>query len=404
MSSVVIQFVKKDGLKRFLGAFAALYGIGYLAYMLMPVLVGSLIEGLGINEDGAGVIATIELVALAVTLLVLAPRMARMPLRRLAFTGAGLAILGSVLATLVVALPLLAASRAVAGIGMGMCIAAANAVIAASESPQRLFASVFSVGQLQAAVLMTVLPVFTARWAHVGGYGFVAVWIALMMCLLIWLPSTRVADIEGAVEEKTSLGLFVLPSVIGMILVGACDGMLWTFTERIAESLGLDSQTVGFVLGGALVCGVLGAAVSALVGERFGVVLPIATGLPILGACYLAVTFASAPPVYITAQLMVLFFFGFTIPYLLGFNGSLDPKGRVMVAASGAMLVGMAIGPAVSGAIIVAAGFKAVGACIVVMIAVCLTLFMCAARGIGNNLLPEAVADEDDERIGCDRE
>ena len=120
--------VKHTRLTRFLGAFAALYGIGYLSYMLMPILVGSLIEGLGINEDGAGVIATTELVALAATLLVLAPRMARMRLRTLAFTGAALAIAGSAVATVVGALPLLAASRAIAGMGMGMCIAAANAV------------------------------------------------------------------------------------------------------------------------------------------------------------------------------------------------------------------------------------------------------------------------------------
>jgi len=387
--------VKRNGLTRFLGAFAALYGIGYLAYMLSPILVGSLIEGLGINEDGAGLIATTELVALAATLLVLAPRMARMRLRTLAFTGAGLAIAGSALATVVVGIPLLAASRAIAGVGMGMCIAAANAVIAASESPQRMFAGVFSVGQLQAAVLMTLLPAFTARWAHVGGYGFLAVWVALMMCMLVWLPRDRVAAVDGSVgEEKASLGVFFLPSVVGMTLIGACDGMLWTFTERIAESLALDAQTIGLVLGGALVCGVLGAAFSAWLGERFGVALPIAIALPILGTCYLAVTFAPTPTVYAVAQLSVLFSFGFVVPYLLGFNGSLDPKGRVMVAASGAMLVGMAVGPAVSGAIIVAAGFKAVGACVVVMIALCLGLFMLATRGVGKNLLPRDAAEE----------
>ncbi len=396
--------MKRTDVTRFLAVFAAMYGIGYLSYMLMPILVGSLISGLGINEDGAGVIATTELVALAATLLVLAPRVARMPLRRLAFTGAGLAIAGSALATLVAAPPMLAASRAIAGVGMGMCIAAANAVIAASESPQRLFASVFSVGQLQAAVLMTVLPVFVARGAHVGGYGFVAVWIALMMGLLVWFPRTRLAEIGDAAVKKAPLGLFVLPSVVGMILVGACDGMLWTFTERIAESLGLDGQTIGFVLGGALVCGVLGAAVSAVVGERFGVVLPIATSLPVLGASYLAVTHAPSPPVYVVAQLLVLFVFGFTIPYLLGFNGSLDPKGRVMVAASGAMLVGMAVGPAASGAVIVTAGFKAVGALIVVMITLCLTLFLLAARGVGSRLLPDDAALLTNQGFEFDRE
>jgi MFS family permease len=331
--------------------------------------------------------------------------MARLRLRTLAFTGAGLAIVGSALATVVVGIPLLAASRALAGVGMGMCIAAANAVIAASESPQRLFAGVFSVGQLQAAVLMPVLPVFTSRWAHVGGYGFVAVWFALMMCMLVWLPRDRAAAVDGSVEqERSSLGVFLLPSVVGMILIGACDGMLWTFTERIAESLALDAQTIGLVLGGALVCGVLGAAFSAWLGERFGVALPIAIALPILGACYLAVTFAPTPMMYAAAQLSVLLSFGFVVPYLLGFNGSLDTRGRVMVAASGAMLVGMAVGPAVSGAIIVAAGFKAVGACVVVMIGLCLTLFMLAVRGVGSNLLPDDAAEAMDEISEFDRE
>ena len=53
-----------------LSSFATIYGIGYLSYMLMPLQIGALIESLALNEAQAGVIATAELLSLALALFV----------------------------------------------------------------------------------------------------------------------------------------------------------------------------------------------------------------------------------------------------------------------------------------------------------------------------------------------
>ena len=73
--------------------YAAIWGSGYLVYLTSPILVGAMVDGLGLDERQAGLIVTVELLVLAGTTLGLAPLMARLsPRRCLAILGPKLPI------------------------------------------------------------------------------------------------------------------------------------------------------------------------------------------------------------------------------------------------------------------------------------------------------------------------
>ncbi len=345
-----------------LSTFAAIYGVGYLSYMLMPLQIGALIQSLDLNEAQAGTIATAELTALALSLFAIAPRISSLSKRRLALIGGIIVVLGHGLSATSDSYIALILYRALTGIGAGMVLAAGNAIVAGCQNPQRMFAIIFAVGQMQAAGFLICLPEFISRFAHTGIYGFLAIWTLIMLLLLRLIPEQNVTlpDPEES-QSKINLKIFLFPSVLAMILIGVSDSSLWTFQERIATSLGLNQDTIGLVLGGALVSGMLGVAFAAIIGTRIGKILPIFVGILWMAISYLLITQTQSQTTYIAVELSYLFAYGFVIPYLFGLNGELDPEGGAMVAANGCNLVGISIGPVCAGYIIVNSGYTSVG-------------------------------------------
>jgi MFS family permease len=364
-----------------LSSFAAIYGIGYLSYMLMPLQIGALIEALNLNEAEVGAIATAELISLAITLFIIAPNISLLSRRKLALTGAVIVIIGHAMSASASSYEPLIIYRVITGIGTGMVLAAGNALIASSANPQRLFAIVFTIGQMAAACLLFILPEFIARWAHSGIYGFLAGWSIVMILFLVLLPEREDIAFDSSLPTgKLNFKIFLLPSVLAMILIGASDSSLWTFQERIAESLGLDNDTIGLVLGGALLSGMLGAGLAAIIGTRVGKVLPIVVGLVWMAVCYLLITHTASSTLYIAVELSYLFAYGFVIPYLFGLNAEIDPEGGAMVAANGCNLVGMSLGPVCAGYIIVNSSYPTVGISISFMVLIAMVMFIQVLR------------------------
>ena len=370
-----------------LSSFATIYGIGYLSYMLMPLQIGALIESLALNEAQAGVIATAELLSLALALFVIAPRIASFSRLRLGQIGAGLVMLGHTLSACCDSYSMLIVCRIITGLGAGGVLAAGNAVVASSARPQRLFAFIFTIGQMQAACLLFVMPLFISRWGHSGAYGFLAGWTVIMFILLQQLPANTDSN-EKHVTERTGMNwrVLFLPTVIALTLVGTSDASLWTFQERIATSLGLDQETIGLVLGGALVSGMLGSGLSTLLGARFGIIIPVCIGFTWMALCYLMITITASANLYIFFELSYLFAYGFVIPYLFGINGELDKSGGAMVAANACNLAGISLGPIFAGFLIVKGGYPIIGMTICSMIIMAMLLYLSTARKLSADL------------------
>jgi predicted MFS family arabinose efflux permease len=358
------------------GCFAALYGVGYLSYILSPVVIGSVVEGLRLDAAQAGLLASVELGALAISVILLAGRMATIDRRRLALAGIGLVVIGHASSALAGSLWFLLPCRAIAGLGLGAMIATGNAAVATTSAPQRQFAIAFTMGQFQAAALLLfVLPVVVERWSYSGAYGFLAIWSLLMLPLLRLLPERENAQDDRAPVKGGAWQLFLLPTVIAMMLIGASDSSVWTFTERIALQLGLSLREAGSVLAVALIAGVAGSLAAAILGTRFGERTPILIASIVLATAYYAVATATSAAVYSSAQVTVIGCYGFVIPYLFGVNGRLDPTGRIMVAGSAAHLIGAGMGPLIAGQIIQSMGYAGVGSMVAAMTVACALLF-----------------------------
>jgi predicted MFS family arabinose efflux permease len=319
----------------------------------LPLLVGAVVEGTGLDEAQASFMGGVEAGAMAMSTLLLAPRMAALSRRSLALAGAlvvASAFGASVFASGFAAWTVL---RGVAGVGEGCVLAAFNAAVASCVDPDRFYARVAVFASLVAAVLLAGIPYPTARWAHQGAFATVAAVAVLSMPLLLWLPGIPMPDMKrpaaGAGWGRGGRVLAVLLAV-GVINVG--QGAVWAFGERIGNHVQMSADSIGLTLGVATIAGISGGALAARLGTRFGRTAPVLGGLVLLGLSGAAVAASTNAAQFVGAQIAFGCTFLFATPYFMGTAAALDVQGRVAAAAGGTSLLGAAIGPVAAGSMV----------------------------------------------------
>ena len=113
-------------------------GAGLIGFNALPIVVGALVDGAGLEPSRAGWLGSLELAGMAVSALMLAPRIGTLSLRRLGLGAALLAALAHGLSAWVDGFVALAALRLLAGLGEGAIVGVGNALIAASRAPDRV--------------------------------------------------------------------------------------------------------------------------------------------------------------------------------------------------------------------------------------------------------------------------
>jgi predicted MFS family arabinose efflux permease len=317
--------------RRLLLAVVAGFVVAYTGENVLPLLIGSLIDGFGLDEVGAGILGSLELGGLAIASLLLAPRVDRMSRRHLAIYGAIAACAGHGLSALADSFPELVFARIAAGLGEGAAIAAANSAAASARDPDRLFAQASVLGGLIFAAALVLLPYAIEPWGHSGGFGAVV-----------------------------GISILCIP-----FLFSVGQGAIWAFSERIGLTIGFSREEVGLALGVTTLGGLVGGVIAAVLGTRGGRPTLLAVGLGANVVATWMVVIAGSSGLYLAGLLAWAIAFFFALPYLLGTAAALDSLGRWTAAAAGISAVGVAIGPAAAGLMVGDSGYPALGGLVI---------------------------------------
>jgi len=372
-------------MKRALAAYASVFGIGYLGYMLLPATLSAAADRFALGETEIGLAATLQLTGLAIALFVVAPRLVLIGGRRAALAGGALAIAGYVLASLAGIFPVFLLGLFIAGLGSGSAIAGGDAFVSGAPNPGRLFAFLFAFGQLTAIImLIAILPALVEQYGNASAYGALAVLSTAMVVVVIFCPvSPSVADASEPIPE---LSLYLAAPVVAMFFLGIADAAVWPFSGEIGKSLGLNGGDGELVLAGALAAGVLGAGAAGFFSETKSKI-PAIFVIFFLAACYAGVLTAPNIAVYSSAQILALFMYGFLTPFLLGLCGLLDRTGGMMAAAAGSQMIGLAISPWLAGTIMGSFGTAVLAGLIAMSVIIIWPLYMSGRRQLSE--MPE---------------
>lgn len=358
--------------------------VGGLAPQLSPLMIGGLMSGLSLSERAAGFVATVELLALAVTAIAIAPVLPRLSCRRVGLAAVVLALLAQTGSIFSVSLAPLALLRGVSGIGEGALYAVSLSVVAArSSNPDKVYGYFQAVWALGSVALFSAGGELTAAFAQRGIFGLAAGVTLLLAPLLFLIPNARAEsgdrDPAGPAQASALLGGMTLVAIALYLTASAA---IYTFTAPLGERAGLDTSTIGYVLTAGTLIGLAGAGASSVLHVRCG------RAIPITGFCagFALVTFALClsrdATVYSAALIASIVIYYFSIPYLYGLAAALDRSGRWAAAASSAYLLGFAAGPLIGGILIERTGYAGFAVVCFAVTAVAWGLTMAVCRSL----------------------
>jgi predicted MFS family arabinose efflux permease len=249
-----VKFIKDVSLESaerniLLSSFAAISGVGLLSYAALPLLIGSSMANLNLDEEGVGILYSLEFIAAALSSILIAPKIGRINRRKIAYIGAFIVIAGNLASGLWSNYEFLMLIRPITGIGAGLALASGNATIANSKHPAKIagMMNVLFAGLL--ALLMLYLSYLNEFWGLRGVYfGLTAMTFSFLFFLRLMPQRSTQHDSEVVSNNINSTGIF---SIAGIAIFAVFfmftlrDSMSWAFIDRIGNVVGYSPSEMG---------------------------------------------------------------------------------------------------------------------------------------------------------------
>lgn len=348
-----------------LGTFAAI-GFGRFAY---SAVLPSMQEALGLSAAAAGSLASWNLVGYTAMALGGGLLASRFGSRIVIALGLSITAVGMLVTGLADDLVTASVARLLTGVGNGMVLAPAIALMAAWFEPRRLglASTIVSSGAGLGLVLVGPVVPYIIAWGGEDGWRFAWYFFVVVTLLVAVLSAVLLRNRpHSSAGPRKASGAGVLHGFAQVLRSGyawhlglvyllfgfAFMTFLTFFQKRLIADLGYASATAGLVFLAVGVASVVFGLVYGLVSDRFGRGRAMATTL-VLEACAAAL-FGTSPGIVLLVVAAVLFGSGaFSMPGLMGAACGDRFGARLAAGALGFVTifigVGQALGPYVGG-------------------------------------------------------
>ncbi len=367
-------------------ALAAIGIFGSLAPFIMPVIVGAIVDHLGITLAQAGYVAFADMTGLGIGAIVWSRLIATANWRRFALLAVGLVIGGNLACTLISDFYTLMGARVVVGLGGGFMLAIGNSGLTMTRNPDRVVGIVTVVAMLSAAAALFGFPLLVAELGVNAVFYGMAIATGVAGLGIARLPAyspNRAADgdpdtAQGGGAQLDRTGLVALAGVFTFFL-GAI--IFWVYVERVGNAAQYSVETIATVLGVSNLFGALGAVTPAILSTRLGNrIVPITVCIAIAVAASLLIAADLGVAAFAIAASAFIFAWDCFYPYMMGLLISIDQSGRLVSNGLAVQTVGKAIGPAIAGALIMQIGFAGVYSLAAVLFAISAVFFWAPMR------------------------
>lgn len=341
-------------------ALIALGVLGVGTFQAMPVIVAALSSRY--SDQQIAQFSFVQLSSLSVGCVLALLLSRRLSIRSMAWLALILLAVCDAIAPFVGSFDIFIAVRALAGIAGGIAVSATTAALARSQTPDRAFGW-FLFCQIAFQMLAVwLLPQLVAAFGPPAAFVSLATLaLATLASLARYVPAEMVAQGTGQ-RSANGPGAWAGSAavLISILLFFMAVGSFWTFVGRIGqENVGLSAATVGTALSLAAIGGMAGAFLPAILGARFGRIVPILAAVGALLAGLLLMRHAGSFPAYALAAAAFSLGWFLLYPFQLGVLAALDRDGRPTLLSAALTGAGLGIGPAIVGSLMHTHGLQA---------------------------------------------
>lgn len=342
--------------------------VGNLLSSLSPMYIGALMQDLGFSEADAGLVMTVELIAVAGALTLLSRRLVAQPPFRLAAIGTFVVLGAQFTSAFVTQLPLLLCVRAVSGFGASLTLLAASILISRRQDPDRYIAIAMVGTSLVFTAVMATCGIAVDRYGLIGFY-MVAAGTGLVSLPLFLIMRTHVTPVSTGAhaatnkrfEFTTRRGAIVVAFVFGIMVLTFVGQTAWSFAQRSGTNAGIPAADIGMWLAGSNLLTVCGSVFAAWMSSRITTVMPLLVGVLVTGLTCAVQVGAQSSAVFEIPVLLNGLAFGFSTPFVFGTGARLDRTGAVVAQLNSAVLFTQAITPLCAGVLIESGSYQSLG-------------------------------------------
>lgn len=339
--------------------FSIIGSVALMPLLVLPAMVGVLVDNAGMSESSAGWSASVHFLASAVVGLLMALRVHHVNLRQVATYALAFAVIAD-LASALTAGETMAffAARLVAGFMLGATYVASVSSFARFDGYERGFGLFVTLQFIISGLGLYVVPVYADELGATGLFGLFAVLDGFALLLARFLPSenaSREARGDSGSELKILLTASAIFAIIGFALFEAANNAQFTYIERFGVAIDISDQQIGIALLIASLIGIPGAFSIVVFGQRFGTLGPLVFGMAIAVAGLLVLINSESYGAYLFGSCCMGFSWAFCLPFIQSLLATIDRKGSAIAAGTSFSTFGSALGPGIA-AIVVAGG------------------------------------------------
>jgi MFS family permease len=362
--------------------------VSFLPLLVLPAMINVLVDEAALSESSAGWVASANFFGFSLVALVMAFRMHRVDLRRMATIALAIAFIADLISAYLAA-PTAAflLIRFITGSANGAAQIAALSAIARLDNAERGFGLLITLQFIVAAVGCYILPVYSAELGATGMFLLFAACDLFALALARHLPGRAIDEWAGMETERGSERSIVFAAVTLLALLGygmfeAANTAQYTYLGRLGVSLAFSDHEIGTVLMVASLAGIPGAFTIIVIGKRFGTIGPLAFGIgvAIIGLVILITSGQFAW--YLTAGICIGFSWAFCLPFIQTLMASLDPNGSALAAGASAASIGVAVGPGLAASVVEVGHYEPVFMIAIALLIVSMASFFMSIRKI----------------------
>lgn len=326
--------------------------------MGLPLLVGSMADSLGFNDQQLGWLASSDMGGLFVGSVLTAFIVTRINRRLLAMAGLIFVILGNYFSIQSPDLIPLMLSRLCAGIGAGICYATCTASLAGSHNTARTFSILLFVLVVMNAFIFYIFPIIDGKWGINGLYMFYLLEAVPILLILPLLPRYYVEETDDLVLTSETgdpatkphipeiLPRLCLVAVFSFyILVGA----YWAFIERAGVEAKISDEFISGTLTWGQIFSLTGTLLAVWLANRFGQSKPLLFALFIMVVTMLILAARVDVGTFVFSIFSFSFFWIFIDVFQLGTLSNIDHSGRYAALVPGCQGAAQAMAPTLAG-------------------------------------------------------
>ncbi|MFC5460569.1 MFS transporter [Massilia niabensis] len=349
---------------------------GMVDLVALPVWVGVLISGYGLDPQQAGGLATLFLIGAVSASAFVAPRSNRMPARAVVTAGFAVAAAAFGGVGLVNDYAIMALLHLTAGLAAGTALSLTHAAVGRSGNPHRLFATVgFALGVFAVLFMVGVPKIVTSVGAPALFWTFASVMAFAACVAAIGFPDTRLPT--GRTHGTNGkLPRAVWLAAAGISCMALTQAMMFAFLERIGADRGYGTAAVAGVLIALGFVNLIPAPLAAFLQRRLNPRTVLLCGPLLQAVLALLMTQSQSFVPYAAGAMFFAAVMIFTHTFAFGLLAALDPSGRAVGATPAMVMIGAAVGPILGGTIVKLSGYSSLGFAAVLIAACAVACFL----------------------------